>query len=325
MTRFLHGNQLWNSIRRRARAARRKRVAIAYFTRATDLGLKAGDVLIVDASDGAIASGQTSASVLATLRRKGVELYSHNGLHAKIVIADHVLFASSANASESSFSRLLDAGVETDSPNAVAGAIGLIQTLVERSVPIDKAFISRIKRIKVLMHFSAGKSKVRAEPSRQREPITWLVGVHDIDLPTNPAELRRIESGEAKAEEFLTNSKSGVSWIRYGRKQRIGNTARRGDSLVIMKSPTAATSPNQVYRHTTVLHRQKEPNCTRVFYEEAPGAERQRLSWAEFKRLARIARLPKNLSENTTRPISDKASDDLNHYWNQVRRKRVAK
>ena len=45
---------------------------------------KKSDVLIVDASDETIASGGTSATLLAALLRRGVKLYSVTGLHAKV-------------------------------------------------------------------------------------------------------------------------------------------------------------------------------------------------------------------------------------------------
>ena len=54
MTRFLFGDLLWKEIARKAKKARRTKAAIAYVTKASPLALKKGDVLVVDASDGAI-------------------------------------------------------------------------------------------------------------------------------------------------------------------------------------------------------------------------------------------------------------------------------
>jgi hypothetical protein len=95
-------NFLWKFIEREAKSARRTKAVIAYVTKELSLRFKAGDVLIADATDGAIASGRTSASILRRLHGKKVSLYSHSGLHAKFVIFDSVLFASSANLSDSS-------------------------------------------------------------------------------------------------------------------------------------------------------------------------------------------------------------------------------
>jgi hypothetical protein len=320
MTRFLFGDFLWKEIAKQARRARRTKAAIAYVTKPSPLALKNGDILVVDASDGAIASGQTSAAVLSSLLKKGVLLHSHNGLHAKVVIADSVLFSSSANLSDSSISKLLEAGIETDNPNTVSGAVGMIEKLIETSTAIDLAFIARIKKIEVKKHFGGGKSKAKATSKSHRDPVTWLLGVHAIDDPTNPEEQRRIERGLTRAEEFVSNPKSSTSWIRYGRKDR-AKDARRGDNIVVIHRKSDSANPQRVYHHAPVLWVQEEPKCTRVFYESLPNAEKKSLAWSQFKRLMKIVGLPDGLSKNATRQLTDKTSDDLNHYWEQVRGK----
>jgi len=320
LTRVLFGDLLWQEIERRAKGAHRTKAAIAYVTKVSPSALKSGDVLVVDASDGAIATGQTSSVVLSSLLKKGVCLYSHDGLHAKVIVADSVLFSSSANLSDSSISRLLEAGIETDNPNAVSGAVGMIEKLIETSSTIDPVFIARIRNIEVKRHFGSGRSKARATANRHRDPITWLLGLHAVDDPKNPEEQRRIERGLAKAEEFISNPKSSTSWIRYGRKDRVRD-ARRGDNIVVIYRKSDSAKPQRVYHHAPVLLVQQEPNCTRLFYETLPNAEKKSLAWSQFKRLAKIVGLPDGLSKNTTRQLTDKTSDDLNHYWEQVRGK----
>jgi phosphatidylserine/phosphatidylglycerophosphate/cardiolipin synthase-like enzyme len=189
MTRFLFGDLLWKAIASRAKKAHRKKAAIAYVTKEGPLSFKPGDVLIVDASDKAISFGETSAAVMGTLLKRGVRLYSHIGLHSKIVIVDSVLFASSANLSESSLSRLFEAGIETDNPNAVSGAVGMVERLCAKSVPIDAKFVARISKIVVVKGSGATKSSVRTTPRGHREPVTWLMGIHDIEEPKDPDEL----------------------------------------------------------------------------------------------------------------------------------------
>ena len=320
MTRFLFGDLLWKEIAKRAKKAHRTKAAIAYVTKSSPLALKAGDLLVVDASDGAIASGQTSAGVLSSILKKGVLVYSHNGLHAKVIIADSVLFSSSANLSESSISKLLEAGIETDNPNTVSGAVGMIEKLIETSATIDRVFIARIRKIEVKKHFGGSKSKARATAKGHRDAVSWLLGVHTVEDPKNPEELRRIERGTAKAEEFKSNPKSSTSWIRYGLKARI-RAARRGDNIVVIHRETDSASPQRVYHHAPVLLVQEEPTCIRVFYEELPNAKKKSLAWSRFKKLAKIVGLPAGLSKNTVRQLTDKTSDDLNDYWEQVRGK----
>jgi len=167
MTGFLCGDRLWKAISNRARSAHRTKAAIAYLTRSLPLRLKREDVLIVDATEGAISSGQTSASELEKLLKKGLHLFSHNGLHAKVIILDAELFVSSANLSDSSMNRLFEAGIYTDNPNTVSEAVGMIERLIETSTPIDDNFVARIKALPVVKKFRGGASKARVTPGDQ--------------------------------------------------------------------------------------------------------------------------------------------------------------
>ena len=78
-----------------AKAARRRLVAVAYVTTDGHIGFRKNDVLICDASDRAIKGGETSARLLRSLHRKGVELRSQPDLHAKVaVLGRHALIGS---------------------------------------------------------------------------------------------------------------------------------------------------------------------------------------------------------------------------------------
>ena len=56
--------ELWRRLRELAKNAKRKHAAIAYVTDDRYVIFGKGDVLVTDASDGAIKSGQTSVEVL---------------------------------------------------------------------------------------------------------------------------------------------------------------------------------------------------------------------------------------------------------------------
>src|SRR5689334_15503438 len=101
MTRFI-ANNVWKAIAKTAKNAGRRRAAIAYVTRTAPLHLGPGDILITDASKHAIACGQTSAAILRELFKKGIQVYSRPGLHAKVAVLDGAVVASSANLSDSS-------------------------------------------------------------------------------------------------------------------------------------------------------------------------------------------------------------------------------
>jgi hypothetical protein len=183
-----------------------------------------------------------------------------------------------------------------------------------KSLRIDAKFIDRINKIVVVKGSRAAKSSVRTTPKGHRDAVTWLLGVHDIEEPTNPEELKRIEAGSAKAEELFSNPKSSASWIRYGLKSAAAKVLQ-GDNLVIIRRSSPKTEPKRVFPHSDVLLVQPEPNCIRIFYEDLPNAEKKSLSWAKFKKLARLAGLQTNISKNATRQLTDKISANLKDDW----------
>jgi hypothetical protein len=321
MIQFL-STSLWKAVATESKKAKTKRAAIAYVTRDLPLSLGTNDTLIVDASDGAIRSGETSAKVLQKLFRKGVKLFSYPGLHAKTVVLDRTVFVSSANLSNSSLKYLLEAGVKTDHPTVVSKAISFIEDLAEYATPIEKPFLERIVQIPVnrgsILHRTKGN---RALPIQDREPKTWLVGVHAIDSPKDPAELTRIEKGEDAARELLTNPKSYTGWIRHGKTYRMSKEARKGDNVIMIWRGTSKGEPEVVYHHAPVLLNQSEPTCNRIFYEEFPNAAKTALPWKKFKALLKQVGLPAHISKNVCRELHPHYSDALHDLWDHARGK----
>ncbi|MCW5978292.1 MAG: hypothetical protein KIT09_09460 [Bryobacteraceae bacterium] len=319
MIQFL-STTLWKTVATESKNAKTKRAAIAYVTRNVPLSLGAGDILIVDASDAAIGSGQTSAKVLGKLFRKGVKLFSYPGLHAKTVVLDSIAFVSSANLSDSSLNHLLEAGIRTDHPTVVSKAIRFIDDLAEHSAQINRPFVDRISKISVKKHWNdSGTRRKRAFPADEREPKTWLLGVHAIDDPKDPAELTRIEKGEVAASELLKNPKSNTSWIRYGKTYRVAKEARKEDSVIIIWRGTPRGEPELVYHHAPVLLNQSEPSCNRIFYEEFPNAARKALPWRRFRALLKQVGLPADISKNASRELDPHFSDALHDLWGHAR------
>jgi hypothetical protein len=72
----LLSDNLWPTIKRLAKKSSAKRAAVAYVTSEEYVKFGDGDVLITDASDQAIASGQTNAKLLARAHRRRAQLFS---------------------------------------------------------------------------------------------------------------------------------------------------------------------------------------------------------------------------------------------------------
>src|ERR1035438_7169707 len=166
MTRFIP-NDIWKIVAQRTKRAGRRRAAIAYVTRDLPLSLQEGDILITDASKHAISSGQTSALLLRTLFERCVELLSYGGLHAKMIVLDNTAIVSSANLSDQSVnSRLVEAGLVTDHPGTVAGALSFIEQLKSLSQKLTSKRIETLERIPVVRSGGApwGTSSKRSRP-----------------------------------------------------------------------------------------------------------------------------------------------------------------
>ncbi len=68
-------SDLWPTAAKLSKSASRVRAAIAYVSSAENLHLRSGDTLIADASENAIKTAQTSATVLRQFFRRGVAVY----------------------------------------------------------------------------------------------------------------------------------------------------------------------------------------------------------------------------------------------------------
>ena len=84
---------------------------VAYVTQASEAMFKSGDILVCDASRGAVSCGETDPLFLLRLLKDGVKIYSCEALHAKCAVFDDFVLLGSANMSESSANRLVEISV----------------------------------------------------------------------------------------------------------------------------------------------------------------------------------------------------------------------
>lgn len=122
----------WAALRAACEASKQpSHVAVAYLGQggAQILPIIAGSVLVVDASDQAVKSGQTDPNELRKLVRRGVLVYSVSNLHAKVFVVGKRLFVGSTNISRRSQGILMEALVETSDTRAVTEAKRFIKGL----------------------------------------------------------------------------------------------------------------------------------------------------------------------------------------------------
>ncbi len=99
-------------------------VAVAYFGVGASrlLPLPKNSRLVVDASERAVASGQTCPADLSKLGKRGVKVFSVPNLHAKVFVLGRAAYIGSTNASNRSASLLVEAVIRTTYSGAVSAA-----------------------------------------------------------------------------------------------------------------------------------------------------------------------------------------------------------
>lgn len=300
--------------------------AVAYVTSDSMLQFNEDDLLIVDASDQAIESGQTSAPLLRRAFENGVALYSCRTLHAKVMLFDGVAVIGSANVSQSSERSLIEAALLTDHPSTVSMTRAFLQKLQDNSTLISKRFIERICSLEVK------KSNRRRFDTLKRPdfsvkldtPLTWLVSVSWADEERYESERPYIEKGSEKAEKLLSKSSSEIGWIRFTQdKPRFVREAKVGDSVIQIWSDSAKSKiPDTVFPHATILLRQREPSCIRFFIEHPANVDKTSLTWRQFIKLTKRVGLPFNVGRYTTRLLPEEYSDALAALWKESKKRK---
>ncbi len=304
---------LWPRLRKLATTAHRKWAAVAYVTDDRYLEFGKGDVLITDASDEAIQSGQTSAAVLKAALQRKAQIVSISGLHSKVYLFDNHAVIGSANLSKESEKRL-EVALLTDQPTVVSAVRLLIEQLKSAGYAVDEPFISRISSLPVTKRTSAptgsGRSLVK-----DIAPRSWLVGVTQYE--EKEQERAFVEKGMAEAEKHVSKEHSDVSWIRFRGNSRFRREAQKGDLVVCIWTKDEKGKPDAVYHHAPILLRKDdgERGVTWFYVEEYANADKTTLSWKRFQRLHSQIGIPGTLSQWACRELTRHHSDALHDLW----------
>lgn len=273
---------IWKQVRARTRGAKRRLAAVAYVSTDGHIGFRRNDVLICDASDRAIKTGETSARLLESLYRRGVELRSRSDLHAKVAVLGRHALIGSCNLSVASAEDLTELALLSDRKPVLAQATAFIHALRETSEQINDDFLQKILKIKV-------------RPSRQRGPRrkgqatrlgnkVWLISVRQLAEDRFPKEQPFVEKAEKKASALVADQDSTISWIRWTGKARFRVSAQPGD-IVIQIWKSLSGKRTTVFGPCPIVYRQDVAHWTR-FYVSEPN-DCQSLSWERFKKAAK--------------------------------------
>jgi phosphatidylserine/phosphatidylglycerophosphate/cardiolipin synthase-like enzyme len=120
---------VWDEITTAAKNTKQpSQVAVAYFGSKGPslLPLLKGSALVVDASVPTVAQGATSPAALDQVRKGGVDIYTAQYLHAKVFAFDCVAFVGSANASQNSETKLIEAALKVTAKAEISAVRGFV-------------------------------------------------------------------------------------------------------------------------------------------------------------------------------------------------------
>ncbi len=288
-------NNVWRQVAEFIGKREKKIAAIAYVSKGTPLLFGKGDILVCDASDQAIKTGETDARMLGDFLKGGAILYCCPNLHAKLLVSGDWVVIGSANLSASSQSVLVEASLITTKPQIKSQVRAFIHELQRTSIPIDEQFISHICSLPVA-------KRNRAIPVRRKRASTelgnryWIVSTRLLHSFSEYEE-EYIERGEQEARNMLDED-SDIAWIRWAGKGRFRELAKPGDTLIeIMRHKVK----REVFKPRPVLVRQDHEKWTRFYLEEQ--SDSKGMSWTEFERRLRKVGL-EGIKKSSTRELS---------------------
>jgi hypothetical protein len=304
-------DNIWKQIAAKIRNEKRRLAAIAYVSNPNHLRLKKDDVLLCDASDQAIRTGETSAAALRKFHKAGVRLYNCPNLHAKVVVFGPNVLIGSCNLSDSSATVLREAALLSSRSSVRSQAVAFIHMAREQSQLINKEFIDRVLKIEVMKRHAA--SRTRRKPSKPLGNRTWVLRTHHLDPDRYRDEEKWIEKAEKEVKRRLSDPDSEVGWVRWTGRSRFRELAQEGDSLIDMNSPRRSERV-VVSAPVPILKKQDQGKWTRFYYEIRDDS--QEMSWTEFERRLRRVGLT-SIRKNSTRELTRRDVALVDTIWEE--------
>lgn len=249
-------------------------VAVPYFGKEGRrlLPLRAGDTLLVNASEAAVKSGQTYPSGLLRLLNEGVKIYTLSNLHAKVYVFGATAFVGSANASASSRDKLHEAVIRMRDAAVALKARRHIQHLCTE--PLLGRELERLAKLyREPRRPRRGKRTTRSE--KKEEPRMFLAQVSEDEIGTQYEKDLKVGEREARANRQDRHSTIDSVWRRE-------LPYRMGDTVIQVFE--TAYGALWVYPRAKVINRKIVPRGERkmtIVYLEVPDRPRRRLVCVE--------------------------------------------
>ena len=299
-----HNEFVSNSLQNRLKIALKGKpvlAAVAYVSDVTDLPLSAGDTLVCDASDNQARAGATRRDALSQLVSSGVQVWSHPGLHAKVVVAGEMVIVGSANWSAHS-NDIIEAAVEMRDSKLTSAAKGFVAGLIGGgATKVDKKFLAA-------MPDPEKRPKAPSIGSRY-----WLISVHPLRQTRRN---REAVKAMAKIEKSLVSDgikADEIEWVLFPETNRLAEKVSVDDQ--IMEIWRENEKRTRVYPPSPVIGVTHVAGHRGIFHRVEASNEGDGLTWKQFHRLARNAGLPKNINRLSTRELSKAQAEELRNQW----------
>jgi hypothetical protein len=315
---FLTNEVLWQTIVDRIKTASRVDAAIAYFGQggAKLLRLRHGHRLVVDMSPATVKAGATDPREVEKLINRGVDVFTRRNLHAKVVVADKALISGSANVSKHSRDTLDEAAILTTDESAVRRAREFIERLCTE--PVRPEYLKECKLLYRPPRFGGAKTGAKSKVQRAAHAKLWMVNLTEATLPED--EVERFEVGEVTARSLVKdNERSRVDSFHWSSKPRMAEELEIGDRIIQYMTwkdrSVTVQAPGQLLHVDHYVRNSASGKERWVFHLEVPRRG-ESLSWADFRRAAKLLLNPQGIAAPRTRAVRDVAiADGLLSFW----------
>ncbi|PBC35936.1 hypothetical protein CJ178_31390 [Rhodococcus sp. ACPA4] len=230
-----HGPDPWPHITRAIRTRGARLAAIAYLGLEAPelLPLRAGDVLIVNASKAALRAHATSPAILAYYLGRDVRVLSSPTLHANVIATNRLAVIGSANASVNSIFAQ-DAVIITDDPNILSQVRTFIDN-IDEITDVDQVFIDNATReweIGRAVPIPGISGRVHDfEADFLPSPLTRMFIKHVVDYKLSPTEQHIMDEQQPRKRTTAgPTAKYQLESLRIDKPSRI----KRGDVIVFV-------------------------------------------------------------------------------------------
>ncbi len=230
-----HGPNPWPHITRAICTRGTRLAAIAYLGLEAPelLPLRAGDVLIVNASKAALRAHATSPAILAYYLHRDVRALSSPTLHANVIATNRLAVIGSAHASVNSIFAQ-DAVIITDDPKILSQVRTFIDN-IDEITEVDQVFIDNATReweIGRAVPIPGTSGRVHnPEADFLPSPLTRMFTKHVVDYKPSPTEQHIMDEQQPRKRTTAgPAAKYQLESLRIDKPSRI----KRGDVIVFI-------------------------------------------------------------------------------------------